>query len=264
MRILPYLQSLATDYSPRVHANGFIQIDITKSVRLHIWGHHDIPRQRVPTPIHDHTFNFTSRVLFGALNDRLYSIAEPQPESAFAPEQQLYQLHVARVARGDNTTLFPEGPHVIARCERSVMWSPMRWDLEPFDDPQLADGGGDTYTMCAGEFHESIALMPSASVIIKDGASLAQGGPSPRVLVPIGQQPSNEFDRHAALTVGCIWQIVTNVVRLDPEAIAAGIAWALQQERALILNTAPSIIAAGIQPSAQGDGDPGNRALHVE
>jgi hypothetical protein len=65
MTLLAYLHSLETPYSPRVHANGVLQIDITPAVRL---------RQAVPTPIHDHAFSVRSRVLVGALPQRTCDI----------------------------------------------------------------------------------------------------------------------------------------------------------------------------------------------
>src|SRR3546814_6146607 len=50
---------------PRVHGNGFIQLDLTERGRLHIWGAPRIPRQKTATPIHDHVFGFESTVAVG-------------------------------------------------------------------------------------------------------------------------------------------------------------------------------------------------------
>jgi hypothetical protein len=47
---------------PRVHGNGFIQVDLTADTRLHVWGDKRIPRQNVYTPIHDHVFGFESTI----------------------------------------------------------------------------------------------------------------------------------------------------------------------------------------------------------
>lgn len=47
---------------PRVHGNGFIQLDVTPRTRLHFWSP-EIPRQKVATPIHDHVFGFVSYVI---------------------------------------------------------------------------------------------------------------------------------------------------------------------------------------------------------
>jgi hypothetical protein len=42
-----------SDNYPRVHGNGFIQLDLPDGKRLHVWDE-DIPRQKVNTSMHDH------------------------------------------------------------------------------------------------------------------------------------------------------------------------------------------------------------------
>lgn len=225
MRLVPFLQSLATDLSPRVHANGFIQIDISPAVRLHVWGDPRIPRQQNRTPIHDHAFSFTSRVLIGTLNQRTFHVDPRQPEADFAPEQQLYIPHVARLERGENTVLERYAGEVAVVAESSTY-------IAACDDETKLTGlpyGDSVYRMERGEFHESVPLGPAVSVIVKDGPSLVQGGGKPTVLVPVGVEPSNDFDRHAALDTEALWDIIRDVVRIDPEAVATGIAWAVLQ-----------------------------------
>ena len=39
MRLIPFLQSLATDTNPRIVDSKFIQLDITSTVRLYVWSH---------------------------------------------------------------------------------------------------------------------------------------------------------------------------------------------------------------------------------
>ena len=49
------------DARPRVHPNGFIQLDISPRKRFHIWAHPDIPqsgREDKEEDIHDHVFGF--------------------------------------------------------------------------------------------------------------------------------------------------------------------------------------------------------------
>ena len=41
---------------PRLHGNGFIQLDLGDDQRLHIWSPDLPPAQRVSTQIHDHQF----------------------------------------------------------------------------------------------------------------------------------------------------------------------------------------------------------------
>src|SRR4051812_11171605 len=52
---------------PRVHPNGFIQVDINEAERLHCW-HPKLPyRQKTYHPIHNHIFTFDSVILTGRL-----------------------------------------------------------------------------------------------------------------------------------------------------------------------------------------------------
>jgi len=70
---------------------------------------------------------------------------------------------------------------------------------------------GDTYTFKARKFHETIAPWLCVSVIDKDGPTLAQGGPNPNVLVPVGFEPDNTFDRHQTKTE-LLWQIINETL----------------------------------------------------
>lgn len=46
----------ATEAKPRVHPNGFIQLDISETDRLHVW-HPSLPyRQKTFSPVHNHIF----------------------------------------------------------------------------------------------------------------------------------------------------------------------------------------------------------------
>ena len=75
------------DRRPRVHGNGFIQLDLTDRRRLHVWGDHRIPRQSVPSTIHDHTFSFKSTIILGQLVHREIGIF---PDTSGAYERELY------------------------------------------------------------------------------------------------------------------------------------------------------------------------------
>jgi hypothetical protein len=180
----------STDNRPRVHGNGFVQLDVTPCWRLHVWGDPRIPRQKVDTPIHDHTFSFTSYVLLGSLRNVV-----------MVPRQNVsrghYQPHRATVRRGEDTVLLPFG--------------------EPCDLVVLTDmihSAGTSYRMKAGEVHESFPELGrvSMSLIAKDGPTLAQGGPSPTVFVPVGVAPDNSFDRYAAAPPELLWEIISGAV----------------------------------------------------
>lgn len=68
---------------PRLHPNGFIQLDLPGRRRLHVWP--DAPvRERSPAaPIHDHVYGFTSSVCLGTLVNRTIRLIE-HPEGEYA------------------------------------------------------------------------------------------------------------------------------------------------------------------------------------
>lgn len=176
---------------PRVHGNGFIQVDMNETERMHVW-HPRVPRQAVPTPIHDHVFSFESHVLIGKLVNQNY-IFMPRGSQAGGPE---YQIFEARMDRGDNTTLQPTGTY-----GSLIAYVP------------LVLGPGDIYTMHKRQFHESIATCRALTIITKAGPTLAQDpiGPAPRILVPAGLGPDNAFNRHA-FPADTLWGIIEEVI----------------------------------------------------
>lgn len=180
---------------PRVHGNGFIQLDLSPSKRLHVWGDSRIPRQAVPSPIHDHTFSFTSRIISGKLIHRTIAIT-PDRDGA-------YRLYKAEVRHGEDTRL---------------VLQPLRQMAVIVDERLLR--AGDSYAFKAGLFHETIAPWPCVTVIEKDGPSLAQGGPAPRVLVPEGLTPDNDFDRYAT-PPELLWQIIEEALAARLQAPSA-------------------------------------------
>lgn len=180
------LQALGT--RPRVHGNGFIQLDLTDRIRLHVWGDPRIPRQATETPVHDHAFGFTSYVLRGVLENKLYT---REPISLITP---LHQPHRAVARHGEDTRLEPTGNTV-----------PL-WVLAS----QFV-GAGNSYAMRAREIHETIPHGVSLSVIVKDEPTVTYGGAPPTVYVPIGVVPDNAFDRYAA-SPELLWQIIAEAI----------------------------------------------------
>ena len=94
-----YKELRASSAHPSVHGNGFIQIELPTGddteCRLHVW-HHEVPRQVVPSMIHDHRFGFTSTVHYGRVANLLYETQTP-PRSghgAWQAWQAVPQSHV--------------------------------------------------------------------------------------------------------------------------------------------------------------------------
>jgi hypothetical protein len=73
---------------------------------------------------------------------------------------------------------------------------------------------GSEYTLAAGLFHESFPTCPSASIMTKDDPTLAQGATiAPRILVPKGLTPDNEFNRYTCASETLLWRIIETTLR---------------------------------------------------
>lgn len=177
---------------PRVHGNGFIQLDLAGTVsRMHIWGHPDIPRQSITTAIHDHVFDFISNVLVGELHNHRYDIKPNQ--------RGVFRLHVPQIRQGEDTVLVP-------------VEKPNRYNAHCTEIEVVR--AGTSYSMERGDFHETVVNEPTIAFMTKNGKTLSQNpkGLRPRVLVPAAHSPDNAFNRYTALPVDKLWQIVTDML----------------------------------------------------
>jgi len=171
-----------TTLDPRVHGNGFIQCDLDPERRLHVWGHPDIPRQRVHSPVHDHIFDFTSHVLKGRLINVVYDVVVGFNNQSLA--YHMYEAQPPLPGAGHDSKL-------------------MRLVNETYDVQRHhvdVVNAGDNYFMQRLWFHESIPAEPTITVIRKSGKTLKDDPESdvqPRVLVRRDQEPDNDFNRHA-------------------------------------------------------------------
>lgn len=180
-------------HRPRVHGNGFIQIDIDDRRRLHVWGHPDIPRQRVASPIHDHLFDFTSETLVGRLVNVVYgTLLDAQGE---------FEIFEPSIRQGEDTVLAGTGRRINVYVSKTQMLSAHRLSRPS------------SYRMERHVFHETFAPEPTITVMLKSGPTQAQGATGkPRVLVPFGVEPDNEFDRYACAAPSELWRIFDEVM----------------------------------------------------
>jgi hypothetical protein len=175
-----YLKSL--NKTPRVHGNGFIQLDLTERVRLHIWGHPMIPRQTQPTPIHNHVFGFKSWCLVGRLVNVEYEL------ELGGTEFQVYEA-VARVQ--EDTILALKEDTVGIRHTRTTVTVPGVFNMDESVSMRSS------YYFKRFKFHEIFVPEPTITVMMKDGPTLAQGAKcAPQILVPTGRSPDNTFNRY--------------------------------------------------------------------
>lgn len=176
---------------PRVHGNGFIQLDLTDTTRLHVWGDKRIPRQNVYTPIHDHVFGFKSTLIVGRLINVVYGFHRQE----FGD----YRVYEPSIREGEDT--------VLAATKERVRVFPIRADIVE------QNTGNKNYEMDPFIFHETFVTEPSITIIQKTGPTLAQGATvKPRVLVRYDQEPDNEFNRYAA-DPELLWRIIERVLK---------------------------------------------------
>lgn len=176
---------------PRVHPNGPIQLDLSERTRLHVWLQEPAAKQKVHTPIHDHTFDYESTVLLGGLANEKY-VFLPDPSHAE------YVQHQVVPVEGHETKLVPFGePGRILKTGEIETWR------------------GESYAWFAHVLHWAFPLTPVALTLMnkirpREACLL---GPAARVIVPSGQQPDNDFRRDDYPT-SRLWQIIAEALRM--------------------------------------------------
>ena len=181
---LPTMRYLRSLGDPRVHPNGFIQLDLNRSDRLHVW-HPGLPyRQRTYHTVHDHVFGFVSTCFSGRLVNVVYDVA-PDPAGT-------HVLWQAECTDGEESVLRPAtGEPVRLRHIYAQVVQP-----------------GETYHLPAFKFHESLFGEPSLTIIRKDSDTAHEGNPhSPLIAVPAGVEPDNDF-RRDAVDVDVLWGLI--------------------------------------------------------
>ena len=136
-----FLRNLGT--KPRVHPNGFIQLDINEDTKLHVWPNLPPKTVEVMAPRHDHTFNFNSRVIRGALQHTVYKPIENE-----LGEFHMYTVYPYQ-AKGKETPL--------------VRLDDKRYDMKIVE--QFIVDTGSLYAFPAFEFHSSEPIGLTATII---------------------------------------------------------------------------------------------------
>jgi len=170
---------------PRVHPNGFIQLDLDAARRLHVW-HPRLPyRQKTFSPVHDHIFDFDSELLVG----RLVNVKYLPKENASGSHQK---WQVGLIA-GENTKL--------------MKVDEVRYSLYPVEVNITQPGY--VYHMEKYVLHETLTNEPTMTIMTKSNAELTTGpncqGAS--VMVPWNEEPDNDFRRDAVDT-HILWGLI--------------------------------------------------------
>lgn len=187
--------------NPRVHPNGFIQLDLAEvegswheshkkghsgaARRLHIWNPPDIelPHQGTVNEVHTHVFDMQSRVVRGMLVQCLYEFMDRT--DATPPTHEMYR---AVYAKNSDSRLDSTGRVGTLRAYE-----------------RFGVRAGFTYTQRAHTFHDTetpeglcVTLMTKTKVHNGDAY----------VVCPINTPPDNSFDRASAAPVELLWEAI--------------------------------------------------------
>lgn len=192
------------ELQPRMHPNGFIQLDLMldpesriATRRLHVWPDNsdDFPKQVVRTSIHDHKFDMSSEILVGELRQIRYSFSL-EWEMLEGPTHQIY---MARYNQRSDSTLEPTG----AICRLASM-------SEEVYEP------GEVYEQDAATFHDTECAGLTATLMTKVQEYEFH---QPRVMVPLGSSPDNDFKRDN-VDVDMLWDKIDEAMEALLERIA--------------------------------------------
>jgi len=190
--------------NPRVHPNGFIQLDIADvedgwdeskkrghsgaAVRLHVWNPPgiELPRQKTVNEIHDHVFDMKSQVLVGRLKQSLYSFVLP-PAGDDAEIHRTHEKWRAVYDKASSSRLEATGE--IGRLQHQISF----WI-----------GPGQSYEQAAFTFHDST---PDGLVVTRMIKTEVHDGDA-HVVCPVGHNPDNSFDRAKAADPDLLWEAI--------------------------------------------------------
>lgn len=166
--------TLDKGFHPRLHGNGFIQLDLPNGDRLHIW-HPALPRQNTSTQIHNHKFSFRSEVLCGKLTHIHYKLETNVEDFA---NGEIYNLYHPVVREKEDTVLELSNANAVFK-------------FHPLQMLVLTEGS--SYDFSYAEFHETKAQGFTATIVHKE---LVVKNFIPSVACRVGSVPDNDFGRY--------------------------------------------------------------------
>jgi hypothetical protein len=176
-----------------LHGLGFVQVQLEGNQRLHVW-HPGLPRRACfkHSSIHDHRFDFTSRVIIGM-----------QRNIAFTVEPSQSGTHILYLHEGARTAC---GGRPWVRDGRVHMT-----EIDDFTVP-----AGLEYQSKAYEFHRTEPAGDGrVATIMRKGFEYPHGAHSSCV---VGIEPDDQFDRFQ-WSPAKLWEVVADVMlgaRLTP------------------------------------------------
>ena len=180
----------ALGHQPRIHPNGFIQLDIKPGrLRLNVWTPDGVFCGSRAHPIHNHSYDISSRILRGALTNLTYLDRWASPGDA------THILHTAQKVPGtvNETILVP-----LDRGYTRLVSHEAR-----------TYAAGDGYVLERETLHDSLShgLTATLMTIIQPNTY------GPLVAVPVGVKPHNfhRRDTDDKVTLSLMWDWIEQV-----------------------------------------------------
>jgi hypothetical protein len=177
-------------HAPRLHPNGFVQLDVALNTRLHVWPANILSAQKTRHPIHDHPFDLKSTILRGSITNVLYSIEPCELRVAPEEEERRYVLHRVKTIGGNDTILEPTAGQYFLR----------NIDVD-------RTNAGKYYRMAKYVLHDSFAITPCVTLMEKLNIDRDY---RPLVAVPADIKPDNDFRR--ASNIDFLWHTIDNAL----------------------------------------------------
>ncbi|MDZ4337151.1 MAG: hypothetical protein U1A62_26080 [Pseudomonas sp.] len=180
-----------------LHGLGFIQVQLQGNQRLHVW-HPELPRRRCfeHSAIHNHRFDFTSRVLIGQQININFKAIDADEDLA---THMLYLHEGPRTPRGGRPWQ-PNQPVVMLETGRDCIEAGRTYLMDAYDLHRTEPGGdGRVATLMTKREEYKAGAMSSCR---------------------IGIEPDTDFDRFQ-LPPAELWRFVLDVLGGNPLALPA-------------------------------------------
>lgn len=174
-----------------LHGLGFVQVQLPANQRLHVW-HPELPRRRCfeHSAIHNHRFDFHSRVLVGQQINVNFIATQPLPELGLAATHTLYLHEGPRSPRGGRPWV-PDGQVHMAEQPRDIICAGTAYPMRAYDFHRTEPGGDG-----------KVATIMTKTWEGKRGAHSS---------CALGIEPDGDFDRYQ-WSPAQLWEIVSDVL----------------------------------------------------
>jgi hypothetical protein len=178
---------------PRFHGNGFVQLPLGGSRRLHVWHPSLPPIEGHNATIHNHVWDMQSRVLLGCLTHRTYDVVRDY--YSLRCTHDLYQL-------GEHRPDVPVGLCTVALRDEYHM------------------SAGSVYVFGAGRFHESDSEGLTATLMEKRPGTAYLRSERPLVVCPRDEPPVDAFAPDYQPSEYVMWDAIGEALDLmGPESL---------------------------------------------